>query len=218
MTYVLTIAGSDSSSRVGIAADLEAFAAQNCVGSMAITCITAQAVGTVYPLPPAVVAAQIDAAFGEHPIKAVKVGMVYNAAIISAVAERLRFWRPAFIVIDPLLASSTGIELLEEEARESLIDQLFPLATLVTPNLPESEIFTAKTMLIKGGHREENRGWDCLIREGEAPYWFKSEGLFRKRRGTGCRLSSAIAACLAKGASLKEAIFQAKDYLHAYLS
>lgn len=241
MTCALTVGGSNSSGRAGIQADLTTFHEMRIQGASVLTCVTAQnrhAVKHVHPLPPNLISAQIDAVFEALPIQAVKIGMLYDAKTIRAVSEKLRHWQPAFIVLDPVMVSTSGYRLLEEEAVAALKEELFPRATLVTPNLREAKILLnrpvcdfveggrrllelgSQAVLIKGGHHAQEKGWDCLtMRREEEPLWLK-QGTIKtgEVHGTGCRLSASIAAFLAKGFSLKDAVFHGKSYVHRYIS
>lgn len=239
MTAALSIGGSDSSCGAGIQADLTTFQEMRIQGATAITCITAQnryAVRDIHPLPPEVVSAQIDAVFEALPIQAVKIGMLYNAGIIKIVAENLRRRLPILIVLDPVIVSSSGCALLEEDAVAALKEELFPLAALATPNLREAHILLnrpfddfadggrgllelgSQAILIKGGHHPEEKGWDCLAVRTEHPLWLKQKTIQTADvHGTGCRLSAAIAAFLAKGFCLNDAVFHGKSYVHRFI-
>lgn len=233
---VLTIAGSDSGAGAGIQADLKTFAAHRVYGTCAITAITAQntkRVKKIFPLAPAIVAAQIDAVVEDIGADAVKTGMLCNAAIIDIVARKLRSHRLRNLVVDPVMAAKSGDLLLRSDAIAALKKKLIPLAAVVTPNVPEAEALTglrlrrkedfreaarrmidmgAETVVIKGGHR---RGPAIdLFYDGK---YFREFGARRIRtrntHGTGCTFASAIAANLAKGMKPEPAVERAKDYL-----
>lgn len=239
----LSIAGSDSSGGAGIQADLKTFSALGTYGMTAITAVTAQnttGVTSIMPVTPQVVADQIDAVFSDIRPDAVKIGMLMNSQIISAVAHCLLHWKPRHIVLDPVMIATSGSRLIDEEAIATLISRLLPLATLVTPNRPEAECIAgggisisdaasaaaaakailnlgAKAVLIKGGHIDSGNGemTDYLFAQGCAePTVFTGKMVdTRNTHGTGCTLSSAIAAELAKGHTLAEAVGLAKQYL-----
>jgi len=239
MSYALTIGGSDSSGGAGIQADLTTFQENQTNGATVITCITAQnshVVKEVLPLPSHIIASQIDAVFEALPIKAVKIGMLYDADTIRIIAEKLRQWHPAYVVLDPVMIASSGYTLLDKEAVETLCRELFPLATVVTPNLHEAEAllnracidfiasgesllrYGSQAVLIKGGHHKKQKGWDCLITKEGEPLWLKQSTIHTKEvHGTGCRLSSAIASFLAKGFTLRDAVFHGKSYVHRFI-
>ncbi len=238
----LSIAGSDSSGGAGIQADLKTFSALGTFGMTAITAITAQnttGVSSIMPVTPQVVADQIDAVFSDIRPDAVKIGMLMNSQIIMAVAHCLQRWKPRHIVLDPVMIATSGSRLIDEEAIATLIAQLLPIATVVTPNRPEAECIAggisicdaasakaaaqailglgAKAVLIKGGHIDTRNGemTDYLFAQGcDEPEVFTAKRVdTRNTHGTGCTLSSAIAAELAKGHTLAEAVGLAKQYL-----
>ncbi len=228
---VLLIAGLDSSTGAGLARDLAVLADHGVMARVAATAVTAQdAAGgcCVHPMPAAMVAAQIRAA---GPVRAVKLGMLANAEIVSAVAESL----PDLpFVLDPVLATSAGAVLLDATGRAALITRLIPRAALLTPNLPEAAILTdltaaaplqdlaagffamgAQAVLLKGGHANGPEAVDWLFCPGRVPLRFAAPRKSGTRRGTGCTLATAIAAHLALGADLAETCDQAKRYLSA---
>jgi hydroxymethylpyrimidine/phosphomethylpyrimidine kinase len=236
----LTIAGSDSSGGAGIQADLKTFSALGVYGASAITALTAQntlGVEAVHAVPPDFIGKQIEAVARDLDVGAVKIGMLATSAIIEAVAEGLRSFPGVPVVLDPVMVAASGDPLLDEDAVETLRAILVPHATLITPNLPEAakllgatqarneremsaqaealQRLGAQAVLIKGGHAEGDKAVDILVdAEGvlrlEAP-----RVATRNTHGTGCTLSSAIAAELAKGASLREAVVAAKAYVTA---
>lgn len=236
MRTALTIAGSDSSGGAGIQADLKTFSALGVYGMSAIVSVTAQntiGVSDVADLPAKIVGEQIDAVFQDIAVGAVKIGMVSNEEAIAVIAEKLKTYHPRYIVLDPVMVSKSGFDLLHPEARQALIQQLLPLATVVTPNLFETEklvggrvatiadmreaaknIFQMgpKNVLVKGGHLKE--GPTDIFYDGKQFYSFTGRHIETKNtHGTGCTLSSAIAALLAGGRSLTDSIREAKTYV-----
>ena len=237
MKHLLTIAGSDSSGGAGIQADLKTFAAHGVFGMSVITAVTAQntcGVTAVQDISPEIITAQMDAVFSDIRVDAVKIGMVSRSESIRAIAEGLKKWKPPVIVVDPVMISKSGYPLLQPEACETLIRELLPLATLLTPNLPEAEAICgfaihsepdmekaariildlgAKAVLVKGGHLEGNRADDYLF-DGAKGIWLAGERIATEHtHGTGCTLSSALASNLAKGLSLAEAVQAGKIYV-----
>jgi hydroxymethylpyrimidine/phosphomethylpyrimidine kinase len=236
---VLTIAGSDSGGGAGIQADLKTFSALGCYGMTVITALTAQntrAVTGIHAVPPAFAAEQMDAVFSDIGTDAVKIGMLYSAELIETVAERLRKYRAANIVLDPVMVAKSGDRLLQEEAIEALKRQLIPLATVITPNLPEAAVLLgsktidkgampktaealaglgSRSVLLKGGHLTGAESTDCLYLTAERRSVFLDGRRFDtpNTHGTGCTLSSAIAAFLARGHDIASSVQQAKDYI-----
>ena len=240
---VLTIAGSDSGGGAGIQADLKTFAAHGAYGMSVITAITAQntrVVTAVEEVSPEVVAAQIDAVMTDVGADAIKIGMLSSAAIVRAVAERLSRYALTSVVLDPVMVAKSGDPLLSEDAVEALKDELLPLATLVTPNLPEAERLTGvatagatevelleaarilaaagSAVLIKGGHAEGSEVRDLLLDERGSKVFTHARIESSSTHGTGCTLSSAIAARLAAGDELRTAVGGAIDYLHGAIN
>lgn len=236
MKHLLTIAGSDSSGGAGIQADLKTFAAHGTFGMSVITAVTAQntcGVTKVQDIDCDVVQAQIEAVFDDIRVDAVKIGMVSRPEIIRTIAACLKKYRPAVIVVDPVMISKSGYPLLAPEACDTLIKELLPLATLLTPNLPEAEAITGmkisrreemrpvaekiiamgtKAVLVKGGHLDGSA--DDLLFDGAEEIWFPGARINTKNtHGTGCTLSSSLAANLAKGMSLREAVAASKAYV-----
>ncbi|MDO4178283.1 MAG: bifunctional hydroxymethylpyrimidine kinase/phosphomethylpyrimidine kinase [Phascolarctobacterium sp.] len=236
MKHLLTIAGSDSSGGAGIQADLKTFAAHGTFGMSVITAVTAQntcGVTKVQDIDEDVIEAQIAAVFDDIHVDAVKIGMVSRPNIINTIAASLKKYNPSIIVCDPVMISKSGYPLLQPEACATLIAELLPLASLVTPNLPEAEAITGmkvedkasmleaakkilamgpKAVLVKGGHLTDTA--DDLLYDGEKEIWFTSERVATKNtHGTGCTLSSSLAANLAKGMSLEEAVKASKAYV-----
>ncbi len=236
----LTIAGSDSSGGAGIQADLKTFAALGVYGASVITALTAQntrGVSGVHPVPAAFVTAQLDAVFGDLDVKAVKIGMVAQSATIDAIAAALRQWSPANIVLDPVMVATSGDPLLSADSVAGLRTNLIPRAALITPNLPEAAALldepVASTeaaiadqgrrllalgcpaVLIKGGHGEGAESIDYLFSANGTIALPAPRIATGNTHGTGCSLSSAIAALLAKGEALETAVRDAKAWLTA---
>jgi hydroxymethylpyrimidine/phosphomethylpyrimidine kinase len=228
---LLTIAGSDSGGGAGIQADLKTFAAHGAYGMSAITALTAQntrGVRAVHEVPPEVVAAQIDAVFEDIGVDAVKIGMLASAPIVRAVADRLRFWKPSRVVLDPVMVAKSGAALLRDDAVEALLEELVPLCTIVTPNLPELARMTGgqgaeelarrgPAVLAKGGHAAPEGNAeevvDVLFVGGEVHRFRHPRLATTSTHGTGCTLSSAIAARLGRGEDLPRAVGGAIEYL-----
>ena len=239
---VLTIAGSDSGGGAGIQADLKTFAAQRTYGASVITAITAQntqSVRGVHQVPPEMITAQIAAVFDDLEIAAIKIGMIGNAEAVEAVAAALEHASGVPIVLDPVMVAASGDPLLEAGAEAVLMARLLPLADIVTPNLPEAARllggaraedegamrdqaealagFGPKAVLIKGGHGTGDEALDILF-DGSGFARFTALRVATKNvHGTGCTLSSAIAALLARGFPLHEAVREAKMYLTSAL-
>lgn len=234
----LTIAGSDSCGGAGIQADLKTFSALGVYGMSAITSITAQntlGVRGIQPILPEILKGQIDAVFEDFTIDAVKTGMLYNKAAIQVVAAALDQHRPKWIIVDPVMISTSGSKLLQDDAIEAMVDLLFPRTTLITPNIPEAEFLTGiqihsvkdideaaqllfakgcQAVLIKGGHLEGEQRIDRLYQLNQPAVTFQAETVQTvNTHGTGCTLSSAIAASLALGHSLTESVRLAKEYV-----
>ncbi len=237
---VLAIAGSDSGGGAGIQADLKTFAAHGLHGLSAIAALTAQntrAVTAVHVPPTDFLRAQIDACFDDFKIGAVKIGMLANARVIRAVADALEHHRPKFIVLDTVMVASSGAKLLATNAVQALRERLLPLATVITPNIPEAELLLghpiitgddaeaalvellalgANAVLLKGGHLKGREMVDHLDDGGQL-HEFVHKKLKVEGHGTGCTLASAIAANLCLGLSLPEACAAATDYVHGAL-
>jgi len=239
----LTIAGSDSSGGAGIQADLKTFAALGVYGASAITALTAQntrGVTGIHMVPAEFVRAQIDAVFADLDVGAVKIGMVAQLASIAAIADGLKRWSPRHVVLDPVMVATSGDRLLAAEAVEALREKLIPLATIITPNLPEAAalldepVATSEAavesqgkkllalgcpaVLIKGGHGEGSESVDYLIRANASVALSAPRVATQNTHGTGCSLSSAIAAELAKGAELETAVRNAKHFISAAIA
>lgn len=237
----LTVAGSDNSAGAGIQADLKTFSALGCYGQTAITCVVAEVPGIVnaiQPIEPSIVAEQVGLSFKAFPVAAVKTGMLYSTEIIEAVAAELE-GKEVQLVIDPVMVASSGDRLLKKSAESAYEELLFPMATLVTPNLDELAILAGREIrtlaqmrdagaqlvdrhgcafLLKGGHLRGKSAVDLLATakgfyEFSAPFVSKAE-----THGTGCTYSAAIAAGLAHGKSLRSAVGAAKRYITAAIS
>ena len=236
MKAVLSIAGTDPTGGAGLHADLKTFEAHGVYGMGAITAIVAQntlGVTAVEPASAAIVRAQLDAVFVDITPDAVKIGMLPNADAITAVAGALIVWKARNVVIDTVMVSSSGHRLLDAGAEQDLARALFPLARVITPNIPEAEVLTGiaitsrddmlaaaqalsaltdAAILLKGGHLED-RADDLLLLDGNAS-WFSAPRVdTRHTHGTGCTLSAAIASNLARGLSIPEAVARAKAYV-----
>ena len=234
---VLTIAGSDSGGGAGIQADIKAMSANGVFAMSVITAITAQnteEVTDVFELPPSVIAAQIDAVFDDFEVAAVKTGMLSSATIVETVAKMLKPQEVVNLVVDPVMISKSGHTLLKPDAIEAVKKQLFPLALLVTPNVHEAQQlsgiritslaearraakvihgFGCQHVLIKGGHLIAERATDLLY-DGRFFHVYKGEFIETPHtHGTGCTYASAIAAHLARGSSVVDAVQSAKTYV-----
>ncbi len=239
----LTIAGSDSGGGAGIQADLKTFAAHGAHGLSAIAALTAQhtrGVTAVHLPEIGFLRAQLDACFDDFRIGAVKIGMLASAGVIECVAEVLEAHRPPHIVLDPVMVATSGAKLLEDDALHALRTRLLPLASIVTPNIPEAELLLghaiasdaaaesalvefvedlgARAVLLKGGHLPGHgpmidRYWD-----GETVAQYGHDRLDLEAHGTGCTLASAIAANLCRGLSMQDACEAATHYVHRALS
>lgn len=236
MKNVLTIAGSDSCGGAGIQADIKTFSALGTYGMSVITAVTVQNTQGVFgcqDITPEVIGGQIDAIFTDIEVAAVKIGMVSQIDTICIIAQKLRAYQGPKIVLDPVMISKSGFDLMKPEAKETLIKELIPLAYIVTPNLPEAEVITgmeikdlaameeaarriyamgAQNVLIKGGHLE-NDATDLLFDGKEVVKLLGKRISTKNTHGTGCTLSSAIAANLAKGDSVLDAVTKAKEYI-----
>lgn len=238
---VLSIAGSDCSAGAGIQADLKTFEAFGCYGLTAVTCIVAEVPGevrSIQAISPEVVRDQVAILFEKFPIAAVKTGMLFSTPIIEAVAEVLGNLkqRPPLIV-DPVMIASSGDALLESDAVMAYRKRIFPLATLLTPNLDELHFLVATSqhprsleemraagqklfaevgtaLLLKGGHLQGEEAIDLLLMTDDSEHLFKAPFVHgAETHGTGCTYSAAIAAALAQGAALPQAVAQAKDFI-----
>ncbi|MBN1068937.1 bifunctional hydroxymethylpyrimidine kinase/phosphomethylpyrimidine kinase [Clostridium botulinum] len=237
MFKALTIAGSDSCGGAGIQADLKSFSANGVYGMSVITAITAQntmGVFGIQDINPEIIESQINVIFDDIIVDAVKIGMVSKIESIKAISEGLKKVKNLpKVVLDPVMISKSGFNLLSPDAKETLIEELFPLATLITPNLPEAEEILGmkinnldemkeaakklqelgpKYVLVKGGHLKDD-ATDLLLYEDEFICLPQKRINTVHTHGTGCTLSSAIAANLAKGLDIKESVIKAKEYI-----
>jgi hydroxymethylpyrimidine/phosphomethylpyrimidine kinase len=239
----LTIAGSDSSGGAGIQADLKTFAAFGVYGASVITALTAQntsGVTGIHQVPAEFVTAQIDAVFGDLDVKSLKIGMVAQRAVIDAIVAGLARWSPKHVVLDPVMVATSGDRLLAPDAIDALRVKLIPRAALITPNLPEAAalldepVASSETqietqgkrllamgcgaVLIKGGHGQGAKSIDYLV-TGDGVIALPAPRIATKNtHGTGCSLSSAIAAGLAKGDDMETAVRTAKSWISAAIA
>jgi len=236
----ITIAGSDSGGGAGIQADLKAFSANGVYGMTAITAITAQntkGVTDIHPVPIGNLEKQLRAVLDDIGTDAVKIGMLHSREVIQTVVQIIKEYKLSKIVLDPVMVATSGDKLLQDEAINALVEDLMPLATIITPNLPEAEIILdrkistleeikkaakdlantkAGSILLKGGHFKESRLIDIFY-EPQKENYLEIPSLKQKTKnthGTGCTLSSAIAANLAKGKELQEAVKTGLEYIH----
>ena len=241
MRTALSIAGSDSSGGAGIQADLKTMTMNGVFAMTAITALTAQnttGVQAIQETTPTFLAQQLDAVFTDIRPDAVKIGMVSSPELIRTIAERLRFYHAQNIVVDPVMVATSGSRLIRPEAVDTLTKELLPLALVVTPNIPEAELLSGRTIrdraemeaaakaigdaygcavLLKGGHSVQDA--NDLLYAGGTLQWFEGARIQNPNtHGTGCTLSSAIAANLAKGFSLPESVRRAKAYISGALA
>lgn len=240
----VTIAGSDSGGGAGIQADLKAFSANGVYGASVLTALTAQntlGVSAIHDVPTEFVRAQMDAVYSDLGVKATKIGMLASSAIIETVAAGLKAHSTGPIVLDPVMVAASGDPLLAESAVASLISELVPLANVITPNLHEAARMLdapiadseagmlsqaerlmnlgAQSVLLKGGHGTGEDSNDLFLTHGGDAVWLREVRIATDNtHGTGCTLSSAIAAGLAKRMTLKEAIAAAKLYVHGAIA
>ena len=242
---VLSIAGSDSGGGAGIQADLKTAAALGCYGMTAITAITAQntqGVRAIHALPPELLAQQIDAVVEDIGADAVKIGMLHDTAVVRVVADAIRRHRFAFVVLDPVMVATSGDRLIADDTVAVLVRELFPLATVITPNLDEAGWLLERTIetvaqldaaardllalgapavLLKGGHLPGPQVVDVLLQadSADAPrHWRDARIASRNTHGTGCTLSTAIACQLALGRPLTEAVQRAREFVQQALA
>lgn len=233
----LTIATSDSGGGAGIQGDIKALEANGVFALSVVVAVTAQntkTISRIHPLPREVIDAQLDAVFDDFDVAAVKTGMLYSAEIVRAVAERLRKRAPRWLVVDPVMASSSGVPLLQPDAVDPLVREVFPLAALVTPNVSEAERLSGmriasvedakaaaakirrsgcRAVLLKGGHLAQSPATDVLF-DGDSWTVVSGEWIDTPHtHGTGCTYSAAITAGLARGADLIDAVRGAKRYV-----
>ena len=241
MKTALTIAGSDCSGGAGIQADLKTMTMNGVYAMSAITALTAQnttGVRAIQESTPEFLKQQIDAVFEDIYPDAVKIGMVSSSELIRVIADRLRHYEAKNIVVDPVMVATSGSSLMKTDAVQTLIEELLPIAAVVTPNIPEAQVLSGLTIeskedmvtaakkisdtyhcavLLKGGH-SINDANDLLYANGEL-VWFEGKRINNPNtHGTGCTLSSAIAANLAKGFTLAESVRRAKDYISGALA
>lgn len=239
----VTIAGSDSSGGAGIQADLKTFAALGVYGASVITALTAQntqGVSGIHQVPADFITAQIDAVFNDLDVKAVKIGMVSHVAAIEAIVAGLERWSPNNLVVDPVMVATSGDRLLASDAVDALKTKLIPRALIITPNLPEAAALLGvsiaaseaeveqqgrgllamgcEAVLIKGGHGQGAESVDYFITRSEVTALPALRVATKNTHGTGCSLSSAIAAGLAKGESLELAVRHAKIWITAAIA
>lgn len=240
MKTALTIAGSDSCGGAGIQADIKTMTMNGVYAMSAVTALTAQntvGVRAVQESTPEFLKRQIDAVFEDIFPDAVKVGMVASGELIRVTADSLKYYKAKNVVADPVMAATSGFSLMKTDAAKILEDELLPIADLVTPNIPEAQVLSGLAIedketaliaakkicdtygcavLLKGGHRADDA--DDLLYAGGESYWFEGKRIGNSNtHGTGCTLSSAIAANLAKGYGLAESVKRAKDYISGAL-
>ena len=225
MEVVLTIAGSDSSAGAGIQQDLKTITAHGCYGATVITSITSQntlGVHASLAVPAGVVASQINAVLTDLKPAAIKIGMIPNKAVAEAIVEELTpYLQP--VVYDPVMVSTSGFCLMQPDAIKYITTHLFPLCTLITPNMPEAArlgiILSPYTYLLKGGHADGDVMTDVLhLPDGTKMEYSTERIVTRNLHGTGCTLSSAIASNLALGCSIQDAVSKAKAFITAAIS
>jgi hydroxymethylpyrimidine/phosphomethylpyrimidine kinase len=241
MKTALTIAGSDCSGGAGIQADIKTMTMHGVYAMSAITALTAQnttGVKSISEVTPEFLGQQLDAVFEDIYPDAVKVGMVSSSELIQVIAKKLRQYNAGNIVVDPVMVATSGSRLLQTDAVRTLTTELLPIATLMTPNIPEAEVLSGMAIhdekamlaaakqlgdaygcavLLKGGHSISDAN-DLLYKDGEYQ-WFQGKRIENPNtHGTGCTLSSAIASNLAKGAALETAVQSAKDYISGALA
>lgn len=235
---VLTIAGSDSGGGAGIQADLKTFAALGCYGMTAITALTAQntvGVQAIHAVPPGFLRSQLQSVLDDIGVDAVKIGMLHTPEVVRTVAWAIGHYGLERVVLDPVMVATSGDRLIADETVEVLVRELFPLATVVTPNLDEAALLIgrpiegadaledagrsllamgARAALVKGGHLAGDEVVDLLVQPGQQSLRLASQRIAsRNVHGTGCTLSSAIAAHLAQGLQLDAAVQRARDYI-----
>ena len=241
LKIALTIAGSDSGGGAGIQADIKTMLANGVYATSAITAMTAQnttGVSGIMNSTPDFLAQQLDCVFSDLRPDAVKTGMVSESSLISVIAEKLKYYKAEKIVVDPVMVATSGARLISENAVETLKAELFPLADILTPNIPEAEILCGEkiesaddmvraaksisekygcAVLMKGGHELNNANDFLFSKQNER--WFLGKRINNPNtHGTGCTLSSAIASNLAKGFSIEESVLRAKEYISEALS
>lgn len=236
---ILSIAGSDSSGGAGIQADLKAISALGAYGATAITAITVQntmGVRAIHAIPSEYVLGQIEAVMDDISPDAIKIGMINDIEIVRVITKTIKKYHPKHVVFDPVMVSTSGSKLIEDNAIEVLTEELMPLADLITPNLDEATVLTgkyikdlsdmksaakellkfgSKAVLLKGGHLKDKTMYDILqLQSQEEPFIFTGKHINSKNvHGTGCTLSSAIATYLAFGMNMPDAVDKAKTYV-----
>ncbi|MEY4099302.1 MAG: hypothetical protein RL300_473 [Pseudomonadota bacterium] len=239
---VLSIAGSDSGGGAGVQADLKTFSALGCFGMTAITALTAQntmGVRAIQGVPPEFLRDQIDAVVEDIGVDAVKIGMLHSPEIVSTVAQAIDRHQLQDVVLDPVMVATSGAKLIADPAIAVLVAELFPRVALITPNLDEASLLVGRTLaspqdmaqaaaelvargaravLLKGGHLPGDKVIDVLLQAGGEPVWLESYRIHTDNtHGTGCTLSSAIAAHLALGATLAQAVENAREFVRRAL-
>jgi hydroxymethylpyrimidine/phosphomethylpyrimidine kinase len=235
---LLSIAGSDSGGGAGIQADLKTFSALGCYGMTALAALTAQntrGVTAIHPVPPAFLKAQLQAVLDDIGVDAVKIGMLHSPEMVEVVAWAIDHYQLTKVVLDPVMVATSGDRLMAQETVQVLVEQLFPRASVVTPNLDEATLLLGRSVedaaalapavasllalgapavLVKGGHLPGSAVVDVLGLQGGALHWWESRRIATHNgHGTGCTLSSAIAVYLAQGLALPEAVGQARTYI-----
>lgn len=238
----LTIAGSDCSSGAGIQADLKTFSHHGTHGLTAVTCVVAETpanVRSIHAIPPAILQDQLDILLASYPVAAVKTGMLYSKAHIVAVTELLSE-KNIPLVVDPVMVATSGTSLLDKNAVDSYCERLLPLASLITPNMPEAEVLLNKavrtiedlepcakelsekygcSVLLKGGHLAEDQDClDVLWHDGKAYHYSSPRIKIGCTHGTGCTLSAAITSHLAHGATIEDAVSASKQWVHSAIA
>ncbi len=239
---VLSIAGSDGSGGAGIQGDLKTLGALDCFGMSVLTAVIAQntcGIIRMLPVSAAMVTLQLEAVLNDIGVDAIKIGALINPGIVNAVTKVLMHYRSVPLVLDPVLFSTSNHCLLKANALKKL-KRLFPFVKVLTPNLGEASALLqwpvrtcqdmesageellsmgCEAILVKGGHLKENPGWDCLVVKNQKPIWLKGDYVrTRNTHGTGCTYSSAIAAYLAKGKTVEEAVYMAKKYVQGAIA
>jgi hydroxymethylpyrimidine kinase/phosphomethylpyrimidine kinase len=238
MIIVMTVAGFDPTGGAGVLADVKTISAFGCYGVAAVTSITAQNTESVYGMSNVsveTVAQQMEALFDDLPVSAVKTGLLPTCEVVESVADEIRYHDGAVVVVDPVLRSSSGFNFVDEAARNAMVEQLFPLATLVTPNLAEAELLTGLSssgdldgmerigrrilkmgpgaVLLTGGDVASEDATDLLVTRYETLQISAPRIHSRHTHGTGCTLASGITCLLAKGFTVRESVISAKDYV-----
>ena len=241
MYTALSIAGSDSSGGAGIQADIKTMTAHGVYAMTAITALTAQnttGVSDIFEVTPTFLGEQLDSIFRDIRPDAVKIGMVSSAELIETIAQKLTEYQAEHIVLDPVMVATSGAKLISDDAIQTLVSRLIPLAEVITPNIPEAEALAKRSIhtpeemeeaarfigdtyhcavLLKGGH-QHNDANDLLYRNGSCRWFYGKRIDNPNTHGTGCTLSSAMASNLAKGMDLEDAVMQAKAYLSGALA